>query len=362
MVTPMRLATAGVSDLDTALKLFRDVMELKVERKGPVPAALLKAWKIAPGTKARMAVLSNKGYPIGLLRLVEYTPTPKQKVRLDHGNGSDTATDVGPKALDFYVADPIMDSVRKIEAAGYKFRSPPVKHQIATSVSEECLFSGPDGIPILIMVGHVHPRTSMRKGIPDAPFSEIPTISICAGDLERTRAFYGDVLRLKAVTDAETPEQYRELVDKLTGVPLGTRVHFLMYGRPPEASGKILLVHFFEQTGKRLKGRMKPGNLGFSLLTHDTDEIDALHARLKKFGAEIVTPPTPIAGDGKPYRMMMAKGPNEEMFEFTDFSTAPGDKVRPAKKAKPAKKKVVKKKLVKKAPRKTAKAKRKKKR
>jgi len=347
MVTPMRMATAGVSDLNQALKLFRDVMKLKLERRGTVSAGLLKAWKLPAATKARFAELSCKGYPVGWLRLVEFRPTPKQKVRIDHGPGArDTATDVGPKALDFYVADPIMNSVRKIEAAGYTFRSPPVKHQIATSVSEECLFSGPDGIPVLIMVGHVHGRTSLRAGSPDGPFSEIPTISICAGDLKKTRAFYNGVLGLTAVTDAETPDEYRDLVDKLTGVPQGTRVHFLLYGKPPEASGKILLVHFFERTGKRLVGRMKPGNLGFTLLTHDTKEIDALHGRLKKFGAKIVTPPTVISGDGKPYRMMMVKGPNEEMFEFTDFSRikAATPKKKPAKKATPKKKTKAKKK------------------
>ncbi len=327
MVTPMRLATAGVSNMEQALGLFRDIMKLKLERRGHVPASLLKSWKLPGRTKARYAELSCKGYAIGRLRLVEFTPTPKQKVRIDFGPSAvDTATDVGPKALDFYVADPILSSVRKIEAAGFKFRSPPVKHQIASSVSEECLFSGPDGIPILIMVGHVHARTSLRAGSPDGPFSEIPTISICAGDLKKTRAFYAGVLGLTAVTDAETPDQYRDLVDKLTGVPQGTRIHFLLYGKPPEASGKILLVHFFEQTGKRLKNRMKPGHLGFTLLTHDTDEIDALHGRLKAFGAKIVTPPTTISDDGRPYRMMLVQGPNEEMFEFTDFS-----KMKPVK-------------------------------
>jgi hypothetical protein len=85
-------------------------------------------------------------------------------------------------------------------------------------------------------------------------------------------------------------------------------------------------------------------------LTHDTDDIDALHARLKEFGAEIVTPPTSIAGDGKPYRMMMAKGPNEEMFEFTDFSRT--------RAARPAKKKAAKK--TKMSSKKKAKAKRRK--
>lgn len=320
----MRLATVGVSNMKQALSLFRDIMKLKVERTGPVPQSLLSAWKVAPGVKATMAILSCKGYAMGQLRLVEFTPTPIQKVRLDFGAvNADSGTDVGPKAIDFYVADPILPSVKKIQAAGYKFRSAPVKHQIADTISEECLFSGPDGVPVLIMVGHRHNPTSLRAGSPDGPFSEIPTISVVSGDLTRTRQFYSGVLGLKAVTDAETPEAYRGLVNNLTGTPQGTRIHFLLYADPPEASGKILCVHFFNRTGKRLAGRMKPGHLGFSLLTHDAKNLDELHQKLRVFGSEIVTPPTLITDDGKPYKMMLAKGPNEEMFEFTQSVSVP---------------------------------------
>jgi len=352
MVSAMRLATVGVSNMKQALSLFRDIMKLKVERTGPVSPSLLKAWKVKPGTKASMAILSCKGYAMGQLRLVEFTPTPTQKVRLDFGAiNPDSGTDVGAKAIDFYVADPILPSVRKIEAAGYKFRSQPVKHQIGETISEECLFSGPDGVPVLIMVGHRHFPTSMRAGSPDGPFSEIPTISIVAGDLMRTRAFYSGVLGLTAVGDAETPEAYRNMVNKLTGTPDGTRIHFLLYGDPPEASGKILCVHFFNRTGKRLTGRMKPGHLGFSLLTHDASNLDDLHQKLRVFGSEIVTPPTLITDDGKPYKLMMAKGPNEEMFEFTQSVSVPSKgRARPVSKAKPKarKKPAPKKKAVKK--------------
>jgi catechol 2,3-dioxygenase-like lactoylglutathione lyase family enzyme len=359
MVSAMRLATVGVSNMKQALSLFRDIMKLKVERTGPVPQSLLSAWKVAPGVKASMVVLSCKGYAMGQLRLVEFTPTPTQKVRLDFGAiNADSGTDVGPKAIDFYVADPILPSVKKIQAAGYKFRSAPVKHQIADTISEECLFSGPDGVPVLIMVGHRHNPTSLRAGSPDGPFSEIPTISVVSGDLTRTRAFYAGVLGLKAVTDAETPEAYRSLVNNLTGTPQGTRIHFLLYADPPEASGKILCVHFFNRTGKRLTGRMKPGHLGFSLLTHDAKNLDELHQKLRSFGSEVITPPTLITEDGKPYKMMLAKGPNEEMFEFTQSVSVPSKgqlapvkatKLKSSPKSKTApKKKVVKKKAAKK--------------
>lgn len=314
----MRMATVGVTDLDKALILFHSIMELKVEREGHLSGSLLSAWGLPAGISGRFVELSCKGYPLGWLRLVQYQPHASEKVRLDFDEAdADSGTDVGAKAIDFYVSDPIAPYVEKIEHAGYKFRSPPVKHQIGKTVSEECLFSGPDGVPVLIMVGHVHAATSMRPGSPDGPFSEIPTISVVAGDLDETRRFYKEGLGLVAVADDETGDEYRDKVDDLTGVPHGTRVHFLLWADEGEASGKILCVHFFDRTGKRLTDRMKPGKLGFSLLTHDTDDIEALHERLSGMGYDIVQPPVDIKGDGDPYRMMMVRGPNEEMFEFT---------------------------------------------
>ncbi len=189
-----------------------------------------------------------------------------------------------------------------------------MKHQIGDSISEECLFSGPDGLPVLIMVGHSHPPHSLRPGSPDGPFSEIPTISVVAGDLDATRAFYRDALGLTAVTDDETPDEYRDLVDDLTGVPHGTRIHFLMFVDEGEASGKILLVHFFDQTTKRLDGRMRPGRLGFSLLTHDCSDLEELSRRVSEVGANIVK--APIEADGE--RIMLVEGPNCELFEFVE--------------------------------------------
>ncbi|MFL2770125.1 MAG: VOC family protein [Rhodospirillaceae bacterium] len=314
----MRMATVGVSDIYHSLQLFRDIMELKVEREGKVPDTLLSAWGLGGDASAKFVELSCKSYHLGRLRLVQFSPEAKEKVRIDFGSKNvDSGTDVGPKALDFYVEDPIGPYVERIERAGYKFRSAPVRHQIGNTVSEECLFSGPDGVPILIMVGHVHAATSMRAGSPDGPFSEIPTISVVAGDLDETRRFYGEGLGLVAVTDNETPDEYRNKVDDLTGVPHGTRVHFLMYAEKGKASGKILCVHFFDRTGKRLTDRMKPGKLGFSLLTHDTKDLDALHRRLSTMGYEIIQTPTEISGDGNKYGLMMVRGPNEEMFEFT---------------------------------------------
>lgn len=316
-VSAMKLATIGVSNLEKSLNLFNGLMELRIEKRGKVSSSLLNGWGLNEYVSASFVELSCKGYPIGRLRLVEFDPPATQKVRADFGeNKVDEGTDIGPKAIDFYVEDPIKPYVKKIQEAEYNFRSLPVKHHLGNVVSEECVFSGPDDVPILIMVGHSHALTSMRPGSPDGPFSEIPTVSIIAGDLDSTRRFYQDGLGLIAVTDMETPQGFQDEVNELTGVPLGTRVHFLMWASKGEASGKILCVHFFDQTTKRLTDRMKPGNLGFSLLTHETDNINQLHKRLSKMGFTIIKSPSEVESKGLFYQHMLVKGPNEEMFEF----------------------------------------------
>jgi catechol 2,3-dioxygenase-like lactoylglutathione lyase family enzyme len=316
-VSAIHVCTVGVSDLDHSLALFRDAMKLRVEREGEFSSDELRAYRLPPTTTARFFELSAAGYPVGRLRLVHYLPQAEGHVRSDH-DGGDSGTDVGSKAIDFYVANPIAPRVAEIERAGYVFRSPPVRHLVGETESEECLFSGPDGVPVLIMVGHRHRDVELRPGCLSGPYSEIATISVVTASPEASRAFYEDVLGWGSLADAETGAAHQASVNNLTGVPAGTRVRFCLYAAAGEASGKILIVHFFERTGKRLVDRMRPGRLGFSLMTHACDDIDALHARLLAGGYTIFTPPTSVRTGGAERRVLLAKGPNEELFEFME--------------------------------------------
>ncbi|HRX90993.1 MAG TPA: VOC family protein [Steroidobacteraceae bacterium] len=319
MVSAMEYATIGVSSLPRTLQLFQQTMGLQVDALYDASKSLLEFWDIPAASSARIAELSCRGYGCGRLRLLEVTPASSGFVRVDHGpTAVDSALDVGPKALDFYVRPPIERVVERLAALGYVTRSEPVYHQIGTTISEEVLFTGPDELPLLFMIGHAHAPTSMRAGSPDGEFSEIPTVSIITGDLDRSRAFYADALGLQAVTDAETPPQYQDLVDDLTGAPRGTRVHFLLYAQPGEPSGKILLLHFFERTGKRLIGRMRPRNLGFVLSGHRCDDLDALASNLRSAEFEIVVAPREVERGSHIERMMLVQGPNEELLEFRE--------------------------------------------
>ncbi|MEZ5487010.1 MAG: VOC family protein [Steroidobacteraceae bacterium] len=315
MITAMQSISVGVTDLAAALRLFHEVMGLRIEHRSPVSASRAKLWNLPADTRGEMVELSCRGYPIGRLRLVALQPAPHEVVRLDTQiGGPDSPLDIGPKAIDFYVRSPAEDSWRELVAAGCIARSKPVRHVIDGNEQEECVLFGPDGVPLLIMVGHKHPPNQMRAGTPHGKYSEVPTISVVAGDIADTRRFYGEALGLTAATDAETAPEFRDRVNDLVGIPRGSRVHFLTYQADQEPSGKILLVYFGGASRRRLTGRMHPSRLGVGLYTHATRDLQALHRRLSEHGASIEVEPQDV--DGQP--TMLVRGPNEELFEFVE--------------------------------------------
>ena len=317
MVSAAESFSVGVSDMAAALRLFRDEMKLTVEADYPASSSLLAAWKLAPGVSARIVELSYTGYPIGRLRLVEYTPSAMTRVRVHSGAGPhDGAVDIGPKAIDFYVADPIRPVFERITALGYPVRSEPVKHSVGETVSEEFVFWGPDGVPLLFMVGHVHGPEMMRPDLRPDPFSEVATVSVIGGATDRTRDFSEGILGLVPIVAEDTGADDLARANELTGVPEGTGISWIVYGASNEASGKILVLNFGGSEGKRLSGRMRPGHLGFSLITHRTEDIDALYRKLVDGGWAVMTAPTEVEANGTTSRRLLAHGPNEELFEI----------------------------------------------
>lgn len=311
----MQYVTVGVSDMDESVRLFADVMQLDVEADYTPSGSLLSLWGLEGIEQARVVELSCSGYPVGRLRLLATTPPSAVRVRHDHG-GPDTATDVGVKAIDFYVRPPIRHWIRTLENAGCRARSEPIRWEIGEVESEEINISGPDGYPMLLMVAWRHPETFRRKFDAAKPFSEVATTSVVCGDLDASRDFYGDVLGLAKFTDDEVEDEYRELADTLTGVPSGTRVRLTLYGEDGEPSGKLLLVHFYEASVRRLEGRMRPYHLGVAMFTHRTRDFDRVYRRLEAAGAPILAAPTRVPDyEG---RVMLATGPNDELFEVVE--------------------------------------------
>ena len=311
----MTSVTVGVSSIGESLRLFRDVMGLQVDSDESAPRALLNAWGLPASVSARLVELSCQGYPAGHLRLVQYTPAVIEAVRLDHGPGAtDASTDIGPKAIDFYVPPPMSAAVEAITGAGYAFRSEPIYYEVGDLETEECLFSGPDGVPALLMVGHRHTPESQRELPAGVPFSEVATTSVVCADPEAARHLYCDALGMETGTDAWVPEENLDLARRLTGVSTATGIHFLLVAAPGEPSGKLLFVHFAGVPEKRLTGRMRPGRLGVNLFSYTASDLDATLERACEAGGTLLRGPTEAGGR----RIALLLGANEELLELSE--------------------------------------------
>lgn len=321
MISGIESVTLGVRDLAAALRFFRDVCGFRVESDTRAPVSLLSVWGLAPYADLRLVELSCDGYAFGRIRLAEVQDPDARVTRRDHGAGAtDEPTDVGPKALDLYVAPPLADAVGVLGNSGCPLRAGPTRFVVRDSDTEEALLTGPGEVPLLLMVGHRHPQRAQRSVPPPGRTSEVATVSVVVANPEMTRRFYVDGLGLRADDiDDELTGDERRRVCRLFGVPDDSRVTLVLFRDPAQPSGKVLGVHFHERTTRELANPMRPGNVGVNLFSTRCAHLEALRERLQAAGLAGHLPILHVAlGDGMPARVMLTRGPNGELFEFIE--------------------------------------------
>ena len=321
MISAIESVTLGVRDMDAALALFRDRIGYQVELDVRASVSLLSAWKLPVHEDLRLVTLSADGHPWGRLRLASCPAADAPATRLDHGSGAlDSPTDVGPKALDLYTGAPIARAVETLAEAGCEARGEPERFEIGSNDTEEVIVTGPDGVPLLLMVGHSHLPGNRRFAPAAGRFSEVATLSLVAADLDASRRFYEEALGyVHEATDVELRGEHRDAACRLFGVPGGTRVHIALYRERRQASGKVVLVHFYDRTTGPLAHPMRPGQRGISLISCRCSSLDALSARFGRAGGQVESVIQHAAvDDGTPCRVMLVRGPNGELFEFVE--------------------------------------------
>jgi len=321
MISAIESVTVGVRDMDAALSVFRDRMQYRVELDVRASVSLLSVWRLPVHEDVRLVTLSADGHGVGRIRLAQFPDTGGVATRLDYGQGApDLATDAGPKALDIYTGAPIQEAIRVLEDVGCTPRSRPERFEIGSNDTEEVILTGPDGVPLLLMVGHAHQSGTRRFAPAAGRFSEVATVSIVTADLDASRRFYEEALGyVHEATDVELRGEHRDAACRLFGVPEGTRTHFALYRERRQASGKIVLVHFYDRTTRPLERPMRPGQLGIALFTCRAPSLDALSARFGRAGGQVESVIQHAAVDeGTPCRVMLVRGPSGELFEFVE--------------------------------------------
>ncbi len=323
VIAPLYRANLYVRDIDRSLKLYRDVLKLKVVSDGPWDP---KAHGLNTDVKVREVVLSAGNPALGNLALYEIKGQ-KEPVRAPflepYGHTADVATVWSTKDI-WNISD-------EVKAAGYVVLAPPVTLLTNPDMlvqSVEMQFRDADGFLVNILQGGISKNspeaatakapehqpevmgtaenTSMENRIPRFA-SKAKAEPVYPGErltpMNRTTTFGRDRdASLKFYRDILGMTQLMSNYWKGIGINRIKNVHdleqwavILMAG--DSANGNIGVYQLYGEKIQIPPPNKAPvpqvGDRGLSLVTND---IKALHKKYKDAGFQILTPPTKVKG------------------------------------------------------------------
>lgn len=144
-------------------------------------------------------------------------------------------------------------------------------------------------------------------------------VNIVVQDLERAIAFYTRVLALEKTFEVEL---HGEWIDRVTGLQnCRAKCVFLS---APDQDFRLELLQYLAPTGEVLKINSAPQTPGLRHLAFETNELDAVVARLNQWGTEIVSPPVevpfPVGAAGLRKRLFYFYDPEGVLLEIAEYS------------------------------------------
>jgi catechol 2,3-dioxygenase-like lactoylglutathione lyase family enzyme len=153
----------------------------------------------------------------------------------------------------------------------------------------------------------------------------IDHVNLVVADLDATAAFYRDVLGFRLTKDVTISGAWIDHVVGLSGVR--ARVIYLDLPEGP----RIELIHYESPPGEDPGLRGKANTRGFRHMAFTVDDIDALSARLRNAGVELLSevqavPASQVtfgAGDVRK-RLVYFRDPEGNLLELCEYKPAAG--------------------------------------
>jgi catechol 2,3-dioxygenase-like lactoylglutathione lyase family enzyme len=291
MISTIESVTLGVNRLEPAIHLFRDQLGLKVVNDTRASVGLLSAWKVPVHESVRLVELANGASPWGRVRLAFYEDGVRDSTGQGTGAPIDSSLTIGPKAIDFGPA---------LLANG-----------IAVPATSE-------GLPVWLPAAAQANSASVR---PAPHVSDFAALWLITADPVASSQFYCETFGFTPAPEPALKDKDRQSLCRLLGVPASTSVQLTCLRPADESSTQVVLVHLPGVSCRTSDHPMRPGWPGFNLISLHCDELDTLIERFEDLGIEPVTAPTHVGLPiGRPGRVMLVRGPNQELFEFTEIA------------------------------------------
>ncbi len=198
----------SVSNLDESLNFFCSVIGYRSVAKDHWSGKSFEdLWRLPRGQSANVALLEVNGLPHGRLLLIEFASKERRVIR-----ERNMASFIGHNNINLYV-DNIHEAVKKLKQKGFHFWGDPVAQKMGGGIGDpiEVVFDGPDNLPInLVELPKDGGATVTGKsrlaleslGLSETGYSPVATTSQYTLSLEKTVAFYKDVLGYEIKIDS----------------------------------------------------------------------------------------------------------------------------------------------------------------
>ena len=306
MISPISVATVGVTDLEVSVHFYRSLLEWEVVATGEVGGPDLEAlWRMSPGLSGRATVVGAPGLELGRVRLVEWD-RPGELVRDPARN-----QDFGHYALNFRVED-LQDVWEGLEDIGGSARSRPNTWVVAEGIlAHDSLCYDPDGITCDVFE---LPDEGPLGPLGDRASSELQTMAIRPRDIAASAAFY---------TGLGYETWYDQKTDGIEGflhLAEGTTLHNVNFHMPSQSrNGRVELAAYLGFPGVPTSHRAVPPNIGIMSITFQSDDFDRDTELVEDLGATSVarSDRTEVPPFG-PTRVATFLGPDGEAIEIVE--------------------------------------------
>lgn len=306
MISEVRVATIGVTDLDASTAFYRGCFDYVVLGEGPLSATETSSlWGGAERTDGRSVLLGPAGATSGLLRLVHY-PDTRPLYWGDYGQ----LQDLGHYALNMRVPE-INAAVASVAEHGGRTRSGPTHWTVTPDLSAwDSLSWDPDGI--LCDVFELEPGPTSVLADYDGRPTSLQTVCFHSSDARRSARFYA-ALGLRPMYDKLLLE-----MEEFFHLPEGVGLHNINMMHPQaNETGRIEIAQYVGWEGKDQRDVAVAGTAGILSVAFETDDLSATTLLLRAIGTEEAGPEVEVDQSGiGPVRAQAWFGPDGERLEF----------------------------------------------
>ena len=148
----------------------------------------------------------------------------------------------------------------------------------------------------------------------------IDHINIVVADLDRSVAFYTEVLGLQVTRTAHLEGDWIEAIVGLRGV-----VADVVYVEPPGGGLRLELLQYLSPTGEAIAINREPNTQGLRHIAFRVADIDAATARLRAAGAPVVADPVAVPSgvvkhDAGHKRLVYFHDPDGVLLELAEYT------------------------------------------